>query len=86
MSERYRDAPTGKPKCLRCDVELDMVHVLDHIEGGAMVGLVYTIKPPDKSVWSGRMKNSAGVIRAYVCPKCQLVAWYASPGAEPETA
>lgn len=81
MSDTYRDPPP-EPKCLRCDSALSAIHVVDHAYGGVFVGLAYTVDEPDKSLWSGGLKNAAGVLRAHACPRCRLVAWYADPGAE----
>ncbi|MEO7094969.1 MAG: hypothetical protein ABI175_17050 [Polyangiales bacterium] len=88
MTDGYRGPPTGAPKCQRCDVDLTPVQVLDHGDATRIhAGLAYVSDDdvPDKSMWSGDLKNVAGVIRAHVCPRCRLVAWYASPGEKPRT-
>jgi hypothetical protein len=77
MSEPYRD---DARTCVRCNVAVVPVTVVDHTEGAVYVGLVYTKETPNTSMWTGALANPTGVLRAHVCPRCQLVAWYAHPG------
>lgn len=80
MSEAYRGSGE-QPSCMRCNVALTPVNVLDHGHARVYVGLVYTTDAmPEKSLWSGAVTNATGVIRAHVCPRCRMVAWYAHPG------
>lgn len=80
MADAYREVPAERT-CLRCHVEVVPVNAVDRGGPKLYVGLAYTTeRAPEASLWSGAMTNATGVLRAYVCPKCQLVAWYAHPG------
>ncbi len=80
MGDAYREAPEDRT-CLRCNVALVPVNVVDRSGPKLYIGLAYTTdRAAETSLWSGAMTNAAGVLRAHICPKCQLVAWYAHPG------
>ncbi len=79
MSQTYRDP--GERTCVRCEVPVVPVTVIDHGHANLFVGLAYTAeRAPEKSAWTGVLSNASGVLRAHVCPRCQLVAWYAHAG------
>ena len=85
MSDAYRGERSEEPTCLRCNVALEPITVIDHREHTQKhLGLAYVVGEPESSWLGGGLKNAAGVLHARVCPRCQLVAWYAHPGEPPD--
>lgn len=81
MSDTYRESAEQRT-CVRCNVPVVPVTVLD--QGGAKIylGLTYILdRAPATSLWNGAVTNAKGTLHAHVCPSCQLVAWYAQPSA-----
>ena len=80
INQRSMKGPSMK-QCPDCKTALTAITVLDH-QGGATPkqGLSYTVgEAPKKSLWSGGIKNLAGVVHAYLCESCTRVLFFATP-------
>lgn len=68
--------------CDACGGPLSRVYIFDRGENQQIVslGMDYTTDPPNQSIWSGKIRNHAGVIHPYVCGTCNKVTFYAHPG------
>jgi hypothetical protein len=69
-------------QCRDCKVELTSINILDQLGGATpLSGLAYTTgEAGARSAWSGKVKNQAGVVNAWMCDRCLRVEFYAQPG------
>lgn len=64
--------------CPDCKTNLDPIQVIDQLgHGGTRLGLAFTRgEPPETSGWTGKLKNQAGTIEAFLCDQCGRVVFY----------
>ena len=73
-----------QPQCRHCETALTPIHLLDQKgKGRVAVGFAYTLEePPKVGMFSGQIKNRAGIIHAFLCPDCGQVFLFAFPDDE----
>ncbi|MBW2463441.1 MAG: hypothetical protein JRH11_17455 [Deltaproteobacteria bacterium] len=66
-------------QCSHCDEALTAINVVDQLgQGMTHSGLAFTFdEKPKTSGWSGKLKNQAGTLRAWLCESCSRVTFYA---------
>jgi len=66
-------------KCSDCAEPLSAINVVDQLGHGIThSGLAFTFDEKARtSAWSGKLKNQAGTLRAWLCEACSRVTFYA---------
>lgn len=77
MTDKDEMVLDTSPRCDRCNIDLEPIHVVTSEGGNYREGFAFTREEPKVGALSRLLKNKCGTVHGALCPRCRRVYWHA---------